>query len=627
MPQANFFILSIVLFFSTSPLLAQEVNDTTQVLNEVVVTGTRYEIPVEKSGKTIYRIDSTELSRRVGTSTVDLLNDVPGLHLDGNFGTPGTNISYFARGGRNRQSLILLDGIPLNDPSGINLTYDLRYLPLPQIASLEILKGGLSTLYGTGAAASVINIALAEPGDQPIQGYLDVNAGSFQTFGQNALVNGKLGRLSYLLSANNAISQGFSAALDTIPREDFNEDGFSRQNLLLRLGYQLSSHWKLRLSGAWEQFEAEYDDGPFTDADNLQTSRQYRVGIHPSYSYQRGSVELNALINRNHREFESSFPTEYYGTNRQFDLVQKHRFGAKWKGIWGLNIQQLSYEETGVNAEDSTAFTIVDPYASIIFSTDQGFNLQTGIRLNTHSEYGTQPVYNVNPSYLLDLGNDIQLKFLTSWSTSYITPSLFQLYSFFGNTGLEPESSENWEGGAAWYYHDKITLNAVYFRRTDREVIDFVSRFDDEGNYIGGNYENLVIERGVYGVEADIRFEVNEQISSSAFFTFTQSDQPESLIRIPNFKAGGSITSRPVTELSLTLRYLYTGERITPDFASDTNISLADYHLFDLAGQYLIGNHWKVYATLNNLFNTQFIGIYGFTTRGRNSSLGVQYRF
>src|SRR5690606_3905346 len=154
-------------------------------LQEVVTTGTKFDVPVEKSGKTIYKLTNEDLQRNAGKSVADILNEVPGVQTDGNFGTPGTNIDYSVRGGRNKHTLVLIDGLPLNDPSGINAGYDLRYLPVSQIESIEVLKGGLSTLYGTGAAAGVINIKLKDPGAKPLSGNADVGAASYSTYDQN----------------------------------------------------------------------------------------------------------------------------------------------------------------------------------------------------------------------------------------------------------------------------------------------------------------------------------------------------------------------------------------------------------------------------------------------------------
>ncbi|MEP3387562.1 MAG: TonB-dependent receptor plug domain-containing protein, partial [Reichenbachiella sp.] len=143
-------ILAIGLLLQTGLSFAQEQEDlSTYTMDEFVVTGTKFELPVEKSGKSIYKLTAKDLEQNAGKTVSDLLNEVPGIQMDGNFGAPGTNISYYVRGGRNKNTLILIDGVPLNDPSGIDASFDLRFLPVSQIESIEVLKGGLSTLYGT----------------------------------------------------------------------------------------------------------------------------------------------------------------------------------------------------------------------------------------------------------------------------------------------------------------------------------------------------------------------------------------------------------------------------------------------------------------------------------------------
>ena len=93
-------------------------------LGKYVVTHTRFETPIEKSGKVIYKISAAEIANLPGRTVADLLNTLPGINIDGAFGTPGTNLDYSLRGGRNRHTLILIDGLPINDPSSISNDYD-----------------------------------------------------------------------------------------------------------------------------------------------------------------------------------------------------------------------------------------------------------------------------------------------------------------------------------------------------------------------------------------------------------------------------------------------------------------------------------------------------------------------
>src|SRR5689334_1010717 len=92
-------------------LLSAQDSLKTHVLQEAVVTGTKFEIPAEKSGKVIFKIGKEKL--QTGLTLQDALNEVPAVQMDGNFGTPGTNVSYYVRGSRSRHSLILIDGVPM----------------------------------------------------------------------------------------------------------------------------------------------------------------------------------------------------------------------------------------------------------------------------------------------------------------------------------------------------------------------------------------------------------------------------------------------------------------------------------------------------------------------------------
>jgi len=212
---------------------------TTITLKQVVVTGTRFEISVDKSGKSIYKLTPEDLSRNAGKSIVDILNEVPGIQMEGNFTSPGTNIGLYVRGSRNKNTLILIDGIPLNDPSGINASYDLRFLPLSYVQSIEVLRGGLSTLYGSGASASVINITLKTALDNTFSGSATISYGSYDTFIGALDLQGTSDKFSYFIAGNYHISEGFSAAEDPQSTGLFDKDGLDQANVLLKLGYKI----------------------------------------------------------------------------------------------------------------------------------------------------------------------------------------------------------------------------------------------------------------------------------------------------------------------------------------------------------------------------------------------------
>jgi vitamin B12 transporter len=618
--------ITLIVLWWLAPNQTNAQQDSVRLLNEVVVTGTRFELPVKKSGKTIYQISESQLKNNSGRNLSDLLNNVAGVQMDGNFNTPGTNINYYVRGARNKQTLILLDGVPMNDPSGIDAFYDLRYVALNQLKNVEILQGGLSTLYGSSAAAGVINIQSKTVEGAGIHGSFDVNAGSWNTFGQNLNVNGKQGKLSFQLMGNNYSSEGFSSALDKNNTGTFDKDGIQKKNGFVKVSYQFSSHLTLDTYFGYDWFDAKYDNGAFQDGNNSQVQSQSRVGLKGKYSYANGSIQLTAQQLINNREFKSSFPSSYDGSNQFMEAIHTHRLSSVLKILSGVSFQQLKFGQksgsTDINKGDTTKFTIVDPYTSLFLDLPSGFQLHAGARLNTHSVYGSKVVYNVNPSWNIISNEHHQLKILGSISTSFITPSLYQLYSPYGNKKLNPEEDLNYEYGVSFSANQKLTINAVNFFREEKNPIGFSALF---------KYTNLASMRLVKGVTVDGSYHFSDHLQLSADFTYQTTDDYKTFYRIPNQKWGMGVTFKPLSSTQVTALYRHTGNRKDLYYDASFNANEVTMDAFDLvdlsASHEFLKRKMMVYGSVNNLFDTDFVGIYGFTTQGRNFVIGLKYQF
>ena len=153
----------------------------TQKLDEVVVSDSRFELKRENSGKTIIKIDAEELQHNQGRSLAEIINTKSGIEITGSRGREGTILGVFARGGRGRQVLVLIDGARVSDPSSFSQEYDLRLLSAANIESVEILKGAASTLYGTNAATAVINITTKKVSERKVALNVQASRGTNQT--------------------------------------------------------------------------------------------------------------------------------------------------------------------------------------------------------------------------------------------------------------------------------------------------------------------------------------------------------------------------------------------------------------------------------------------------------------
>ena len=245
-------------------------SDSLQVekLDEVVVSDSRFQLKRENSGKTVIKITAEELERNQGRTVAEIVNSKSGMEINGSRSVAGQNLSYFIRGGNNRQVLILIDGVQVNDPSQIANDFDLRLLDLNTIESIEIIKGAASTLYGNSAATAVINIstksASAEPIALSVTSVVATNASQddetppLANFNNSVSLSGSLSRFNYVVSFANQFTNGLSAASG----ENSEEDPFSRFNTDVTLGYQFSDAFELKIYGSQTKLRTDIDGFP-----------------------------------------------------------------------------------------------------------------------------------------------------------------------------------------------------------------------------------------------------------------------------------------------------------------------------------------------------------------------------
>jgi len=616
-----------------SAIFAQS-QDSTKVekLDEVVITDTRFAIKRENSGKTVVKISREEIERNQGRTLAQLINSKSGFEINGTRSVAGQNVSSFIRGGNNRQVLVVIDGIQVNDPSLPNNELDLRLLDLNSIESIEIVKGAASTLYGNAAATAVINITTRKASKKSVSAsFLSVVSNNqsqddenyrAERFINNVSVSGTLDKFNYVLGFGNEFAEGLSAAKSNNPEAD----PFSRYNLNLKVGYEFSDSFQITAFGSIDDFNTDIDGFPpptFTIADTNDEfmSNQKRVGVSPKFTYNNGSFQVNAAYTDIERETISDFSSINEAESFVIDAFNKYIFNDNIYTIVGLNYGNY---KTVFTEEES--FSNTDPYANIVYVTDIGLTINAGGRLNNHSEYGSQFVYNINPSYKIDI-NDGYGKVFGSFATSFIAPNLSQLFGFFGpNPNLEPEENRTIEGGFEYNTKNGLRLSAVYFNRDEENTIVFNSLFDGDGNFLGSLYENAAEDATVQGFEVEAELNVIEDLSLSANYTFTELKEGLRL-RLPKHRANASLGYDFSNKTFTALDVQYVGKRTDTDFSTFTNRELDAYTLINLYFSHkLIDNKLKFFASINNVFNEDFLEIIGFTTQGRNVSLGLNLK-
>ena len=471
--------------FVNTNLFSQEKKEKIESLEEVVVTATKFETNKKNIGKIVYKITQETIENSRGKSIVDLLNYVPGVEINGNFSTRGQNLGYYIRGGRNRQVAILLDGVNVNDPSSFNGNFDLRQLDINQIERIEVLKGASSTLYGTGAATGVINIILKKASKNSFSGTFNSSVGTNSSSENNRFAadeistnfnfNGTLGKLDYLFALNGNGSKGLSAA-ENSGNKEFEEDVFSRQNMLLKLNYSVNNKFKIGILTSIDEFSTDFDGFDFdpisfasipADKDNNLESFQKRFAVNADYSYSKGELKLRTFytdIKRTETPSNDFFKGEVLG----FDIFNNYKFTNEISLLTGFTAQfQDMIQRTSFSTieEGKGKQHFYDPYISINYNSSFGFNLNSGSRLNIHNEYGSNFVFNINPSYNFTINNNL-IKVFTSYSTAFVTPTLSEIFTKLPSIGeLLPEEDTTIEGGFDITLSEKFNINATYFYR------------------------------------------------------------------------------------------------------------------------------------------------------------------
>ena len=173
---------------------AQDTSKSKQ-LDEVIVTANKLAQKQSSTGKVITVISKELIEKSSGRTVGQLLNEQAGVSVNGALNNIGTNQTVFMRGASSGRTLILLDGIPVYDPSLSGNEFDLNLLSLNDVERIEICRGAQSTLYGSDAVAGVINIITVKQGvTKPINAKATISGGNYGTFRGNAQLYGKTGK-------------------------------------------------------------------------------------------------------------------------------------------------------------------------------------------------------------------------------------------------------------------------------------------------------------------------------------------------------------------------------------------------------------------------------------------------
>lgn len=614
------FTILITVFLAATQMANAQVADTLD-LGEFVITASKTPTTERETTKPVTVIDRVEIEQHPGASVSELLNEQNGLMINGAISSPGKDKSVYLRGAATQYTLILIDGFPVTDPSGEGGAFDLRLISLDNVERIEIVKGSMSTLYGSDAIAGVINIITKKPE----KGTLNLNAkaayGSFNTNELMLAANGSAGITSYKLNVSRDFTEGITEAEPT-EGADFGTDGYERIYTSAEINLEPVKNFNFAPFVNYSTYDGDYDAGAFSDADNRYEANLLNTGAR--FQFKTGDFELRqaSTFTQTERKFTDDFGVFNPKANLfNSDVFATYNRFEKIRLLAGFNYQNLGFELEGIDE----ASQIVSPYVTAFLESSFGLNAELGLRLNDHSEYGSNWTFNIAPVFNI---ND-EVKLLASVSSGFKAPTLNELFGPFGaNVDLEPQKSLTLDGGIKYRHSSSgFRISAIYFQR---QIEDLIS-YDSNIGYINVN------EQHDSGIEVETEY-IWPNTRAQVYYNYldgaiTQNgEETDNLIRRPDHAFGVNVSRQITPEWSANLHGKYVGEREDIYFSMDTfqneSTTLDAYVLVNIGTKYeLLDGMLTLFADVNNLLNTDYTEVYGFNTPGIHFKGGLQFNY
>ena len=625
----------------SSQLQAQDTTSTKQ-LDEVIVTATKTELKQSQTGKVVTVINQEMLQRNAGKTITEILNYQSGIFINGANNALGTNQDVYFRGANSGNVLILLDGAPVGDASQINNSFDLNNLNTGQIERIEILKGAQSTLWGSDAVAGVINIITKKAGNKKISPSAALAFGSYNTIRLNAGISGKLEKFSYNVNYGYTDSKGFSTAYDSTGTKNFDKDGYKQNNLLAGLGYQFSNKFSAKYTANYSKYTAGIDAGAFKDdKDYTLENNNFTNGLGLHYKTDKLNLHLVQTITTAKRLLENDSTVTggnwslgtYKGYTNVTDLYGSFQLSKLFSLVAGTqylfqNTDQSYKSKSSFGpynsvplGKDSTKASNFSAYASLLLINANGFNAEAGFRFNNHSIYGTNATYTFNPSYNIDENTRV----FVNISSGYKVPSLYQLYSEYGNKDLQPEKSNNYELGVQTFSNNKQnSFRITGFKRDIKDLIIFYTDANWNSYYINRDKQND------YGFELESSIAIGKKGNWTNNFTYVDGEgknnnvKVKNLYRRPNFTFNSVLTIVPVKALTLMPSFRFAGTRLKGQYDAGP-AQMPQYYTIDFYAGYEFAKYVRAFADFRNITNQKYFDIPGYNSRGSNFMIGINF--
>lgn len=634
-------------------------------IREIVVTATRVPTEAERIPAGVSVIDRKMIEEQGLNTLVDALSGIPGVRVSP-AGGPGGQASVFIRGSNSNHVLVLRDGMPINDPSEATGAFNFGVDTLSDIERIEVIRGPMAALYGSGAIGGVINMISRQGTAKGPRFQGDFAAGPPEQIRGSVVASGIEGQVDYAITAESQSQRGF----DAIPRRQSiytgTPQGFRDRVGTINLGYtpvdgtRLSLFLRARraLFGFNSLGSPTFDDANSSgSADSLLA----RAGVTSKLfngSYETGVFVGRLQDDRHYRQLLNPLDPNLTSSDAKYHA---YRTDVQWNNTVHLNdffespllsgtalTFGFQYTDDSIKVRTNSDFGGF-PFAQAANASMATEALYLGLQSTmwervTVTGQVRQDWVAGNAPTTWRLGSVIEVpeiatRFKAAYGTAFRAPSLFDRFGvdsfgYAGNPNLKPESSQGWEAGftttlPAFGRTDFMTFGATYFNQQIQNLI--VAVFDPvaTSTNIGSAH--------VQGVETELTVRPAPWLTLHATYTYTDTlgvGQPASvgsrLLRRPAHAASFDVTATPLPKLTIVPRLVYTSA--FRDFLYDNNGFGSGYGwsshglVADLTVTYDLTSHVQLYANVRNVFDSRFEAVNGYQIPGPNAWLGVRVR-
>ncbi len=622
-------------------------------LDGVVVTANRAPRPIATVGGQITLIGPSALRESQVIAVSDLLAQTPGVVVSRAGGLGGA-ASLRIRGAEESHTAVLIDGVKLNDPSATAGGYNFGNLLVGDIDHIEVLRGAQSVLWGSQAIGGVVNIITRVP-EQTLEGRLDAEVGSQNTAYLRAGLGGKSERVQWQAAAARYVTDGVSSFSQA--RGGKERDGYRHTGASGKARIAVTDQLSLDLRAVYSKGRNGFDGFPaplfaFADTDEYGTTRDIVAYAGANLALLEGRL-VNRLgyaytdtdrHNFNPRQAVTPRTFDSIGRNGRLEYQGTVKVTDAWSGVFGAERERSTFRTASPSAFAPNPASVrrgVDltgVYGQVVGELAPGVTVAAGVRRDDHDTFGDSAVGQASAAWAL---NDGATVLRASWGQGFKAPSLYQLYSDYGNTRLAPEAADSWDAGIEHSLADRrLVLQAAYFHRDTTNQIDFVSCpgvgagpacVGPTGARRFGYYENIA-SATAQGLELQAQAKVTPALTVSANYTWTDTENTSA--GSPN--RGRDLPRRPRDTANLQVSYLWP-VRLTTSlaarYASDSFDDAAGrtrdkgYVLVDVRAAYPLTERLEVFGRIENLGDERYETVAGYGQLRRTAALGLRARF